>query len=117
MNRMCRSNPERIHRVVLLLPDEAEVLNRQAGNEFESCCPHLDIFHSSGRTGHGGFWKTCTVRGCQCSEETPPPEHVVRARRFEQEEAEYDARTIAMTWAFAGGAFVAVIWIVVEVFR
>ena len=62
---------DREYRAVLLTVDEAVELNKAAGNRVtRPCCPHLDVFHSSGKTTHGKSWRFCNIQGCSCHEET-----------------------------------------------
>lgn len=70
--RRLKSDPDRCYRVALLRSDEAEMLTRQAVNEYGDCCKHLDVMHSRGRRADGSEWRSCQVYGCGCIEETPP---------------------------------------------
>lgn len=66
----------RTHRIVHCRADEAAAITRASQGEFhpdlrEHCCPHLDLFHNSGRREDGSYWRACTFIGCECDWEDP----------------------------------------------
>lgn len=96
-------DPDRIHRVARLRPDEVEYLEREAGNRVsDPCCPHLGVFHHQRDNEDGSGWRVCEVSGCPCSDNWEPGAYYVARKAQNAELERQEQRDVRFTWWFFG---------------